>query len=49
MNLIYKDSSMVTGLLPNQPTILKVINVHNLNIIQPIWLKLGMQTQNEMT
>ena len=44
MNLIYKDFGMLTGqtvLPPNQPTSLKVKNVHNFGIFQPIWLKLG--------
>ena len=49
MSLIHKDFSMLTGLPPNQPTTFKVINVHNLNNFQSIWLKLGMQTQNEKT
>ena len=49
MNLIYKDFSMLTGLPPNQPTTFKLINVRNLNNFQSIRLKLGMQTQNEMT
>ena len=49
MYLICKDFSMLTsqtGLLPNQPTSLKVKNVHNFGIFQPIWLKLGMQSLN---
>ena len=49
MNLIYKDFSMLTGLPASQPTTLKVINVQNLNHFQPIWSKLGLQIQNEMT
>ena len=47
MYLICKHLSMLTGqtgLLPNQPTSLKVKNVHNFGIFQPIWLKLGMQS-----
>ena len=43
MNLIYNDYSVLTsqtGLPPNQPTSLKVKNVHNFGIFQPIWLKL---------
>ena len=31
-----------TGLPPNQPTDLKMKNMHNFGIFQPIWLKLGM-------
>ena len=49
MNLIYEDFSMLTsetGLPPNQPTNLKVKNVHNFGIFQLIWLKLGMQSLN---
>ena len=45
MYLICTDFSMLTGqtgLPPNQPTSLKVKNVHNFGIFQPIWLKLGM-------
>ena len=52
MYLICKDLSILTsqtGLLPNQPTSLKVKNVHNFGIFQPIWLKLGMQSRNEKT
>ena len=52
MNLIYKDFSMLTdqtGLPPNQPTGLQVENLHNFAIFQPIWLKLGIETQNERT
>ena len=51
MYLILKDFSMLTGqtgLLPNQPTSLK-IKVHNFGIFQPIWLKLGMQSLNGRT
>ena len=52
MYVIYKDFSMLTGqtgLPPNQPTGLKVENLHNFGIFQPIWLKLGTETQNERT
>ena len=52
MYVIYKDFSMLTGqtgLPPNQPTGLKVENVHYFGIFQPIWLKLGTETQNERT
>ena len=43
--VIYKDLSMLTGqtgLPPNQPIDLKVKNVHNFDIFQPIWLKLSI-------
>ena len=49
MYLICKDFSMLTGqtgLPPNQPTSLKVKNVHNFGIFLPIWLKFGMQSLN---
>ena len=52
MYVIYKDFSMLTSLTslpPNQPTSLKVKNVHNLSIFQSIWLKLGMQSLNGKT
>ena len=52
MYVIYKDFSTLTGqtgLPPNQPTGLKVENVHNLSIFQPIWLKLGMESLNGRT
>ena len=52
MYSICKDFSMLTGqtgLPPNQPTSLKVKNVHNFGIFQPIWLKLGMQSLNGRT
>ena len=42
--VIYKDLSMLashTGLPPNQPTALKVKNLHNFGIFQQILLKLG--------
>ena len=45
MYLNREGSSMLTGqtgIPPNQPTSLKVKNVHNLGIFQLIWLKLGM-------
>ena len=38
-----------TGLPPNQPTGLKVKNLHNFDIFQPIWLKLGMEFLNGRT
>ena len=38
-----------TTLPPNQPTSLKVKNVHNFAIFQPIWLKFGMESLNGMT
>ena len=52
MYVIYKDFSMLTSLTslpPNQPTSLKVKNVHNFGIFQSIWLKLAMQFLNEST
>ena len=52
MNTIYKDFSKLTGqtsLPTNQPTSLKVKNMHNFGIFQLIWLKLGMQSLNGMT
>ena len=52
MNLIYKDFSMLTcltSLPPNQPTSLKVKNVYNFGIFQPIWLKFGMESLNGRT
>ena len=55
MYLICKDYSMLTGqtgqtdLPPNQPTGLKVKNLHNFGIFQPIWSKLGMQSLNGRT
>ena len=52
MYLICKDFSMLTGqtgLPPNQPTTLKVKNVHNFGIFQPILLKFGMESLNGMT
>ena len=38
-----------TSLPPDQPTSLKVKNVHNLSIFQPIWLKFGMESLNGRT
>ena len=52
MYLNCKVFSMLTGqtsLPPNSPTSLKVKNVHNFGIFQPIWLKLGMQSLNGRT
>ena len=49
MFAIYRDFSMLTSLPPTQPTGLKVKNVHNLGIFQPIWLKLGMEYLNGRT
>ena len=49
MYLICKDFSMLTGqtsLPPNQPTGLKLKNMHNLDILLPILLKFSMQTVN---
>ena len=43
--VIYNDFSMLTdqtSLPPNQPIGLKVKNVHNFGIFQPIWMKHGM-------
>ena len=52
MYVIYMHLSMLTGqtsLPPNQPTGLKVKNLHNFDIFQPIWLKLGMESLNGRT
>ena len=52
MNSIYKDSGMLTGqtsLPPNQPTGLKVKNVHIFGVFQPIWLIFGMESLNRRT
>ena len=52
MYLNCKDFSMLTGqtgLPPNQPTSLKVKNVHNFGIFQLIRLKLGMFSLNGRT
>jgi len=50
--VIYMHLSMLTGqtdLPPNQPTGLKVKNLHNFVIFQLIWLKLGMESLNGRT
>merc|ERR1712142_966750 len=50
--MIYMHLSMLTGqtsLPPNQPTGLKVKNVHNFSIFQPIWLKFGIESLNGRT
>ena len=52
MYVIYLCLSMLTGqtdLPPNQLTGLKVKNLHKLDITQPIWLKLGMESLNGRT
>ena len=52
MYVIYLCLSMLTGQtdLPlNQLTGLKVKNLHKLDIFQPIWLKLGMESLNGRT
>ena len=52
MNVIYLCLSMITGqtiLPPNQLTGLKVKNLHKLDIFQPIWLKLSMESLNGRT
>ena len=52
MYVIYMHLSMLTGqtsLPPNQPTGLKVKNLHNFAFCQPICLKLGMETLNGKT
>ena len=52
MYMIYMHLSMLTGqtdLPPNQPTGLKVKNLHNFVIFQLIWLKLGMESLNGRT
>ena len=52
MYLNCKDFEMLTGqtsLPPNQPTGLKVKNMHNFGIFQPIWLKFGMESLNGRT
>ena len=49
MYMIYMHLSMLTGqtdLPPNQPTGLKVKNLHNFGIFQPIWLKFSMESLN---
>ena len=35
-----------TDLPPNQPTGLKEKNMHDFDIFQPIWLRLGMESLN---
>ena len=49
----HRDFSMLTGqtgLPPNQPTSLKVKNMHNSKHFQPpIWLKLGIKSLNGRT
>ena len=50
--VIYNDFRMLTdqtSLPPNQPTGLKVKNVHYFGIFQPIWMKIGMQSLNGRT
>ena len=52
MYVIYMHLSMLTdqtGLPPNQPTSLKFKNLHNFDIFQPIWLKLGKEYLNRRT
>ena len=52
MYLICKDLSMPTGqtgLPPKQPISLKVKNMHNFGIFQPIGLKLVMKSLNGRT
>ena len=52
MCVIYMHLSMLTSqtnLPPNQPTGLKVKNLHNSVIFQLIWLKLGMESLNGRT
>ena len=52
MIVIYRYFSVLTSqtsLPPNRPTGLKVKNVLNFGIFQPIWLKLGMQSLNGNT
>ena len=47
--VIYMHLSMLTGqtgLPPNQPNGLKVKNLHNFDIFQLNWLKLGMESLN---
>ena len=38
-----------TSLRPNQPTSLKVKNVHNIGIFKPIWLNFCMESLNGRT
>ena len=52
MYVIYMHLSLLTGqtdLPTNQPTNLKVKNMHNSAIFQPIWLKFGMESLNGRT
>ena len=52
MFAINRDFSMLTShtsRIPTQPSGLKVENVHNFGIFQPIWLKLGMESLNGRT
>merc|ERR1719219_2864302 len=52
MYMIYMHLSMLTSqtdLPPNQPIGLKVKNLHNFNIFQLIWLKLGVESLNGRT
>ena len=52
MYVIYMDLSMLTdqtSLPPNQPTGLKLKNLHNFEIFQPIWLKLSIESLNGRT
>ena len=49
MYLNCKDFSMLTGqtgLPPNQPTSLKMKNVHNVGIFQPFWLRKTLDFSN---
>ena len=52
MYVMYLRLSMLTSqtdLPPNQLTVLKVTNLHKLDIFQPIWLKLDMESLNGRT
>ena len=52
MYVIYMHLSMLTdqtGLPSNQPTGLKLKNLHNFEIFQSIWLKLGIEFLNGRT
>ena len=42
-------SSILISLPPNQPTVQKVKNLNKLDIFQPIWLKLSMESLNKRT
>merc|ERR1719402_635087 len=46
MHAIYPVKPAYHPNQPNQPTGLKVKNVHNFGIFQPIWLKFGMESLN---